>query len=80
MTLMPKFYTTPNIRKAINPGKIVVSWINSPKLKISELADFYVQPIVNAISSYVQDTKSFLNKIKTINNVSEETYLVNSRC
>ena len=72
----PKFYTTPKIHKVGNPGKPLVSSIKSPTQKISEFVGFHLQPIVTEISSYVRDTKDFLNKITTINNVSEETYLV----
>ena len=38
-------YTTPKIHKAGNPGRRVVSSINSPS-KISEFIDFHLQPIV----------------------------------
>ena len=34
-----------------------------------------LQPAVAEIPSYLQDTQDFLNKIKTINNIPEETYL-----
>lgn len=60
---IPRFYTTPKIHKAGNPGRRVVSSINSPS-KISEFIDFHLQPIVTEIPSYVRDTKEFLNKVK----------------
>ena len=40
------------------------------------MSDFDLPPSVTEIPSYVRDTKDFLNKIKTIDNVPEETFLV----
>ena len=50
--------------------------MNGSTSKISEFVDFHLQLIVTGIPFFVLDIKPFLNKIKTINIVLEETYLV----
>ena len=50
--------------------------INFHTSKIPEYVDYHLQPIVNEIPSYVQDTTDFLRKIKQIDFVSGNSYLV----
>ena len=67
----PKFYTTHKIHITGNPGRPAVS-----SIKKSEFVGFHQQPIATEIPFYVLDIKPFLNKIKLVNNVLEETDLV----
>ena len=67
----PKIYNTPKIYKAANLGRHVI-----PTSEISEFVDSYLQRTLTENPSYVRETKYFLNKIKTINNVPEQTDLV----
>lgn len=56
--------------------RLAVSSIGFATSKISGFLDFYLQPIVPEVPSYVRDTKDFLKQTETVNNVPEETYLV----
>ena len=67
----PKIYNTPKIFKAANLGRYVI--LTS---EISEFVDSYLKRTLTENPSYVRETKDFLNKIKTINNVPEQTDLV----
>ena len=51
----PQFYLLPKIHKENIPGRPVVSSINSHK-KNSEFVDYYLQPFVKSLRSYVQLT------------------------
>ena len=59
----PLFYLLPKIHKAGNPGRPVVSSVNCHTSKISEFIDYYLQPLVKSLPSYIQDTTDFLNKL-----------------
>ena len=67
----PKIYNTSKIYKAANLGRHVI-----PTSEISEFVDSYLQRTLTENPSYVRKTKDFLNKIKTISNVLEQTDLV----
>ena len=62
----PQFYLLPKIHKANIPGRPVVSSINSHTTKSSEFVDYYLQPFVKSLRSYVQDTTHFINKIESV--------------
>ena len=62
----PRFYLLLKIHKENNPGRPVVSSINSHTTKISEFVDYYLQPFVKSLRSYVQDTTDFINKIESV--------------
>ena len=62
----PQFYLLPKIHKENIPGRPVVSSINSHTKKMSEFVDYHLQPIVKSLTSYVQDTTDFINKIETL--------------
>ena len=62
----PRFYLLPKIHKENNTGRPVVSSINSHTTKSSEFVDYYLQPFVKSLRSYVQDTTNFINKIESV--------------
>ena len=59
----PKFYMQPKLHKKDNPGRPVVRSVNCHISSISKYVDYYLQPIVKDIPSYVRD-KRFFDKIK----------------
>jgi len=73
----PQLYLLPKIHKNKTPvpGRPIVSANNSPTEKISQLADHFLQPIVQNIKSYVKDTTDFVNKIENIPNLPVDTIL-----
>ena len=71
----PEFHL-PKIHKANNPGRPVISSINCHTSRISEFVDYYLQPEVKKLKSYVKDTTDFIKKIEAIDHVSDDSYLV----
>jgi len=73
----PQLYLLPKIHKNKTPvpGRPIVSANNSPTEKISQLADYFLQPLVSKTASYVKDTTDFINKIESIDKVSAGTIL-----
>jgi hypothetical protein len=69
--LLPKIHK----KKVPMPGRPIVSANNSPTEKISELADFFLKPLVQTTKSYVKDTTDFINKIETVPALSTDTLL-----
>ena len=64
----PLFYLLPKTHKENILGRPVVSSINSHTTKISEFVDYYLQPFVKSLRSYIQDTTNIINKIETVSN------------
>ena len=72
----PEFHLLPKIHKANNPGRPVISSVNCHTSRISEFYDYYLQPEVKKLKSYVKDTTDFAKKIEAIDHVSDDSYLV----
>ena len=72
----PEFHLLPKIHKANNPGRPVISSVNCHTNRISEFVDYYSQPEVKKLKSYVKDTTDFIKKIEAIDHVSDDSYLV----
>ena len=72
----PEFHVLPKIHKTNNPGRPVTSSINCHTSRISEFVDYYLQPEVKKLKSYVKDTTDFIKKIEAIDHVSDDSYLV----
>ena len=58
----PKFYLRSNIHKKGDPGREVVSSVNCHTSNISKYVDYHLQHIAEGISSYVKNTKDFIQK------------------
>ena len=69
--LLPKIHK----RKIPIPGRPIVSANNSPTERISELADFFLKPLVQSTRSYIRDTTDFINKVELLNPLPQESYL-----
>ena len=63
---IPEFHLLPKIHKADNPVRIVISSINTTLNRISEFVDYYSQPEVKKLKSYVKDTTDSIKKTQTI--------------
>ena len=72
----PRFYTQPKIYKEWNPGIPVISSVSCHTSKISEYVYYHLQPIVKQIPSYVKDTSDFMSKLKSVETVPNNSYLV----
>ena len=73
----PQLYLLPKIHKNKFPvpGRPIVSANNSPTERISQLADYFLQPFVKSTKSYVRDTTDFINKIEELTPVSDNAIL-----
>ena len=73
----PQLYLLPKIHKNKFPvpGRPIVSANNSPTERISQLADYFLQPLVKSTKSYVRDTTDFVNKIEQLTTVSDNAIL-----
>jgi len=73
-----RFYLLPKIHKGIlpPPGRPIISAIGSPTEKISEFLDFFLQPYLCTIPSYIKDTGHFLYLLQQIDNLPANTLLV----
>ena len=70
------FHLLPKIHNADNPGRLVISSANCQTSRISEFVDYYLQPEVKKLKSYVKDTTDFIKEIDAIDHVSDDSYLV----
>ena len=71
-----RFYLLPKIHKAGNPGRSIVSANGHPREKISEFVDLHLQPHVQNLPSYLQDTTDFLRKQDALSPLPPDTLLV----
>ena len=61
---IPLFYLLPQIHKPDTPGRPIISGCDSPTTKLSISIDYYLQPIVKSIPSYIQDITHFLRTLR----------------
>ena len=71
------FYLLPKIHKSLDkpPGRPIVSSINSPTEKISQLLDLVLQPYVQKTKSYIKDTPNFIRKLLSIKDLTDQDWL-----
>ena len=63
-----RFYLLPKIHKRLHdvPGRPVISNCGYYTENISAFLDFHLQPLAQAVKSYIKDTKDFLNKLRSL--------------
>ena len=63
-----QLYLLPKIHKGKipPPGRPIISANASPTERISQFVDFFLQPDLNSIKSYVRDTSDFIMKLQSI--------------
>ena len=73
-----QFYMLPKIHKNKSPppGRPIVSGNGCPTERISQFVDYFLQPGVKKIPSYIQDTTDFLRMLQEIGDLPDNTYLV----
>ena len=71
-----KFYLLPKIHKPNNPGRPIVSNKLTFTEKISHYVEFHLKPYVQKANSFIQDTTDFLNTLKNVSNLPNNTMLV----
>jgi hypothetical protein len=73
----PELYLLPKIHKnkIPVPGRPIVSANNSPTERTSQLADFFLQPLVHKTRSYIKDTTDFINHIENLPSLNADSLL-----
>ena len=72
----PEFYLLPKMHKANTPRRSVICSINCHTSRISELVDYYLQPEVKKLKSYVKHNTDFIRKTEAKDHVHDDSYLI----
>ena len=72
-----RFYPLPKIHKRLNnvPGRPVISNCGYYTENISAFLDFHLQPLAQELKSYIKVTNEFLNKLRSIPKLPDNTIL-----
>ena len=72
-----RFYLLPKIHKRLHdvPGRPVISDCRYYTENISAFLDFHLQPLAQAVKSYIKDTNDFLNKLRSLPNLPSDIIL-----
>ena len=72
------FYMLPKIHKRLDnpPGRPIVSGNGCPTERISQLVDFFLQPTVKELPSYLRDTTHFLCRLQNLGTLPRDCLLV----
>lgn len=75
---MASFYLLPKIHKCVDnpPGRPVISGNESLTEPVSKYIDYFIKPFLPSLPAYIQDTTDVLNKIKELQNIGPESFLV----
>ena len=71
----PIFYMLPKIHKPNNPGRPVISSVNSHTEKLSAYVDEFLRPLAQALPSHIRDTTDFIIRLKKLGRVPENSIL-----
>ena len=71
----PIFYMLPKIHKPNNPGRPVISSVNSHTEKLSAYVDEFLRPLAQALPSHIRDTTDFIIRLKNLGRVPENSIL-----
>ena len=71
----PIFYMLPKIHKVNNPGRPVVSSVNSHTEKLSAYVDEFLRPIAEKLPSYIRDTSDFIRQLQILGRLPARCYL-----
>lgn len=71
----PIFYMLPKILKPNNPGRPVVSSINSHTEKLSAYVDEFLRPLAEKLPSHIRDTTDFIKRLRRLGKVPENCIL-----
>jgi len=71
-----RFYLLPKVHKKGVPGRPVISACGSATEGLSEIVDYFLQPFIPLIPSFIKDTDDFIRKIRTITSIPPGALLV----
>ena len=64
------------IHKTGNRGHPVVSSNSHPTVRISQLVDYHINPLITSLDSHILDTTDFLNNLCNLGNLPNDAVLV----
>ena len=65
----------PKIHKPNNPGRPLISSVNSHTEKLSAYVDEFLRPLAQALPSHIRDTTDFIIRLKNLGRVPENSIL-----
>ena len=71
----PIFYMLPKIHKVKNPGRPVVSSVNSHTEKLLACVDEFLRPLEEKLPSYIRDTSDFIRQLWALVQLPARCYL-----
>ena len=71
----PIFYMLPKVHKPNNPGRPVVSSVNSHTEKLSAYVDEFLRPLAENLPSHIKDTTDFIKRLRELGRVPENCIL-----
>ena len=71
----PIFYMLPKIHKPNNPGRPLISSVNSHTEKLSAYVDEFLRPLAQALPSHIRDTTDFIIRLKNLGRDPENSIL-----
>ena len=71
----PIFYMPPKIHKPNNPGRPLISSVNTHTEKLSAYVDEFLRPLAEALPSHIRDTTDFTIRLKNVGRVPENSIL-----
>ena len=75
-TMPASFYLPPKVHKNVVPGRSVVPACGSATDGMSEIADFFLQPYLPTIPSFMEHTDHFIRRIQNIIYLPSDVLLV----
>ena len=72
----PLFYGLPKVQKPNIPLRPIVSACDSPTDQLSNYVTHFIQPLVEILPSYIQDSKHFLQLLESLPPLPENAILV----
>ena len=67
----PIFYMLSKVHKPNNPGRLVVSTINSHAEKLSAYVDEFLRPLAEKLPSHIKDTTDFIKRLRELGRVPD---------
>ena len=67
------FYTLPKKHKVNNPGRLVVSSVNSVTEELSAYVDEFLRPSAEKLPSYIRVTSEFIKRMRVLGQPLEKS-------
>ena len=73
---LAKFYLSPKINKPQNPCGPIVASNGAQTENISKFVNFFMQPCITRLPSFLQDATNFINKLWSLPVLPPQSFLV----